>query len=439
MYKRQIRNVAIGRQSGVNVDDNDLPGGVDLTTGDNNVYIGAHTQPSGANVANEIVIGYATTGKGINTVTLGNSSVTDIYLSEDQGAFLRGAGMKIADESALTLGNSNLDAYVKVTASATAANEDIRIVNTNGTDEAAITLTSSAGGIMVDAAASKDIDIQGGQLKLVSKDNTASAISLTTDIGSSETIVITNTQGTSSSAVDINATAGGVTIDASSGLSFDGTDNSNFTVTANSASNKTMTISASNSGSGDSNIDMDADGDITIDGSSVSIDASAASNLTTSSGALTLDGAGGVNVGTSTSGVAVSIGHTTSETTVNDNLTVTGNVSGSGTISGFDANLNAATISSNNYTLVASDNGKVVTIDNSTTAATVSIPANLGDGFNCLVVQKGNHQTTIQIVSGSGVTIANRSSETKTAGQYAVISIINIGSETYILSGDTAN
>ena len=100
---------------------------------------------------------------------------------------------------------------------------------------------------------------------------------------------------------------------------------------------------------------------------------------------------------------------------------------------GFDANLNAATISSNNYNLVASDNGKVVTIDNSTTDATVSIPANLGDGFNCLVVQKGDHQTTIQIVSGSGVTIANRSSETKTAGQYAVISIINIGSETYIL------
>ena len=62
-------------------------------------------------------------------------------------------------------------------------------------------------------------------------------------------------------------------------------------------------------------------------------------------------------------------------------------MSGTGTISGFDANLNAATISSNNYTLVASDNGKVVTIDNSTTAA-VSIPANLGDGFNCLVVQK---------------------------------------------------
>ena len=413
--------------------------------------------------------------------------------------------MKIDDGSALTLGNSNLDAYVKVTASATAANEDIRIVNTNGTDEAAITVTSSAGGIMVDAAATKDIDIQGGQLKLVSKDNAASAISLTTDIGSSETIVITNTQGTSSSAVDINATAGGVTIDASSGLSFDGTDNSNFTVTANSASNKTMTISASNSGSGDSNIDMDADGDITIDGSSVSIDASAASNLTTSSGALTLDGAaginvdgnaseidvtttgaldmnaaaitvdasagvsidaaaasnlttssgaltldgaGGINVGTSTSGVAVSIGHTTSETTVNDNLTVTGNISGSGSIAGFDANLKDLTAANNfdsnsdTYTLQSSDNGKVITVTNGTDSNTkIYIPVNLGAGFNCLIVQKGNHYTKIEALSGNAVSIVNRSSEVFTAGQYAVISIINIGNDgtndIYIVSGDT--
>ena len=97
-------------------------------------------------------------------------------------------------------------------------------------------------------------------------------------------------------------------------------------------------------------------------------------------------------------------------------------------------------LSSNNYNLVASDNGKVVLMKVVQVDANLNNNAILGNGFNCLVVQKGNHQTTIQIVSGSGVTIANRSSETKTAGQYAVISIINIGSETiYILSGDTAN
>ena len=178
---------------------------------------------------------------------------------------------------------------------------------------------------------------------------------------------------------------------------------------------------------------------ITIDASAdVSIDAAAASNLTTSAGALTLDGAAGVNVGTSTSGVAVSIGHTTSEVTVNDNLTVTGNVSGSGTISGFDANLNDQT--GTTYTLVAADNGKVVTLNNGS-AITLTIAASLGDGFNCLVVQKGAGQVTLS--AASGVSIVNRSSETKTAGQYAAISVINIGNDgsndIYILSGDTGS
>ena len=71
----------------------------------------------------------------------------------------------------------------------------------------------------------------------------------------------------------------------------------------------------------------------------------------------------------------------------------------------------------------------MVTIDNSGTDATVSIPAGLPAGFNCLIVQKGDHQTTIQMVSDASVTIANRSSETKTAGQYAVVSVINIGND----------
>ena len=126
------------------------------------------------------------------------------------------------------------------------------------------------------------------------------------------------------------------------------------------------------------------------------------------------------------------------------NTTISGNLSGSGSLSGFNANLNAVTsFSSNDYELQASDNGKVVTIDNSGTAATVSIPNGLPAGFNCLIVQKGDHQTTIQKKSGDAVTIANRSSEVMTAGQYAVVSVINIGNDgtndIYILSGDTSD
>ena len=94
-----------------------------------------------------------------------------------------GITMKVADEKDLTLGNAALDAYVKVAASATAGNEDIRIVNTNGTDEAAIALTATAGGVDIDAAAGKDVNISGGQIALVSKTNEADAISLTTNVG----------------------------------------------------------------------------------------------------------------------------------------------------------------------------------------------------------------------------------------------------------------
>jgi len=115
--------------------------------------------------------------------------------------------------------------------------------------------------------------------------------------------------------------------------------------------------------------DLNASGAVTIDSAGVSIDSSAASNLTTSSGALTITSAAaatwstsagalsisgateidlasviidinatttctidntntsnGVVINAATSGGPVSIGHTTSETTVNDNLTVTGNV-----------------------------------------------------------------------------------------------------------------
>ena len=124
-------------------------------------------------------------------------------------------------------------------------------------------------------------------------------------------------------------------------------------------------------------------------------------------------------------------------TAVGANSASTGNftnLTGSGTISGFDAALNDQTNTA--YTLQTSDNGKVVTLNNGSDII-VTIDTDLGDGFNCLLVQKGSGQVTIS--AGSGVTIVNRSEETKTAGKYATVSIINIGSEQYILSGDTGS
>ncbi len=218
-------------ESGRNVDDAELSGGVDLTTGDENTYLGSWTQPSGAAVQNETVIGSESTGQGSNTVTIGNASVTEVYLSQDKGATVYAGALDVTAAAGITLQN----------------------------DE---TITNSTDG--------------------------------TVEIG--------------------------------------------------------------------------------------------------------------------------------------------GNLSGTGSISGFDANLNDQT--GTTYTLTSSDNGKVVTLNNAN-AITLTIAASLGDGFNCLIVQKGAGQVTLS--AATGVTVANRSSETKTAGQYATVSVINIGSDTYILSGDTGS
>jgi len=93
---------------------------------------------------------------------------------------------------------------------------------------------------------------------------------------------------------------------------------------------------------GVTNLDnTDIDGSLTVDGAidfnatTLDIDATDDIDIDTS------DTTGGIAIGTATSGVPVSIGHTTSETTVNDNMTVTGNL----TVSGTTTTVNSTTVS----------------------------------------------------------------------------------------------
>jgi hypothetical protein len=86
------------------------------------------------------------------------------------------------------------------------------------------------------------------------------------------------------------------------------------------------------------------------------------------------------------------------------------------------------------YTLQVSDLGKIITINNAA-AITLTVPSGLDLGFNCLIVQLGAGRITI---SSSGTTIFQRQSFLKTAGQYAVVSLISYNTNTFILSGDVA-
>ncbi|MCZ2477774.1 hypothetical protein G9H58_06840 [Aquirufa antheringensis] len=145
-----------------------------------------------------------------------------------------------------------------------------------------------------------------------------------------------------------------------------------------------------------------------------------------------------VNTGTSASPAWLRV-NTDWTKTGNDIAFTTGNVSTTGTltggntststISGFAANV--GTISSA-YNISAADNGKILQ-STSATAITITIPTGLPTGFNCTVVQMGAGQLTF-----SGIYF-NRGSFTKSASQYSVISIIHLGSNNIIVSGEMSN
>jgi hypothetical protein len=107
-------------------------------------------------------------------------------------------------------------------------------------------------------------------------------------------------------------------------------------------------------------------------------------------------------------------------------------------ISGYRGDLNAQT--GTTYTLVAADTGKVVESTNAA-AITLTLPATAAVGFCCTVVQGGAGQVTL--TPASGATLRNRQSHTRTAGQWAGVTLYvrtNAGGSAaeYVMLGDSA-
>ncbi len=93
-------------------------------------------------------------------------------------------------------------------------------------------------------------------------------------------------------------------------------------------------------------------------------------------------------------------------------------VSDTNEIYGYLAGRNAQT--GTTYTLAASDSGKIVECSNAS-AITVTLPNSLSVGFCCTLLQAGAGQVTFSAASGAA--FSAYSSQTKTAGQYAAVTI----------------
>ena len=108
---------------------------------------------------------------------------------------------------------------------------------------------------------------------------------------------------------------------------------------------------------------------------------------------------------------------------------LTGGNSDTSSLSGFTANITSVAA---NYSLTSADNGKVIQ-STSAGAITITIPNGLPAGFNCTIVQMGAGQITF------AGTYLNRGNFTKTASQYAIVSILHMGSNNIIVSGEMSN
>jgi cytoskeletal protein CcmA (bactofilin family) len=105
----------------------------------------------------------------------------------------------------------------------------------------------------------------------------------------------------------------------------------------------TLDISGDADIDGTANLDdTDIDGTLVVDGSNISLDSTSTLNIDNS------NTSNGITIGTATSGVPISIGHSTSEVTVNDNLTVTGDL----TVSGTTTTVNSTTVNLNDHNIV---------------------------------------------------------------------------------------
>lgn len=156
-----------------------------------------------------------------------------------------------------------------------------------------------------------------------------------------------------------------------------------------------------------------------------------------------------INASTILGTISISNGGTGSSAQNFVDLTTTQTVSGAKTftdafagdnttnpkISGFSVNINPQT--NTTYTLAASDNGKIITLNNNG-SITLTLPV-LTAGFNCMIIQSGAGQVTLNGSALSGGTVINKNSFTKTAGVNSVVTIIYLTTNSAITIGDMSN
>ena len=224
--------------------------------------------------------------------------------------------------------DSSLTTNTTFTASAAAAGATITINSGKPTANQTIVLISTDGTSKTYTAVSGNANAASNQFSI---DNNHDDVALSLELaiehssGHNGKILVSRSSNVLSLTQSTTGTAGNTAI--TNNLSnTDAPDNfvggSNGTLVAAS-----LDISGDADIDGTTNLDdTDIDGTLVVDGSNISLDSTSTLNIDNS------NTSNGITIGTATSGVPISIGHTTSEVTVNDNLTVTGDLTVNGAL-----------------------------------------------------------------------------------------------------------
>ena len=307
---------------------NTTGGGISIDAEAGAVTVDGHT---GVNIA-------GTNGSEVDITTTGAVDV-------NSGAFtLDGTTLSIdgTDDSNVTVTGSAKDLTLSVVGGGT----QTLSLSSAGTGANAIDVLASAGGIDIratGAASGEDIDIT----------TTGSSVNITSTENAQDAIVL-------------SASAGGIDITSGGGAGED------IDITTSSSINLTSTENAANA------IYIRANGGVSEKIKIHSDQGTDARSITLLSdvGGITLDGDTdhGVRINVNVSGAPVVIGHTTSETTVSDNLTVTGDLSVGGAIA-----YSALSVSHPTATVLTLDNQEHSNADNARDV-TLKFTGEKGDG-----------------------------------------------------------
>jgi len=267
------QTININNQTGTSADAIKLAsdlGGVQITAAnEKDVVIGN----SGSNVFVKVSPSATNANEKISVVNTYGDGDESILLNSAAG----GAKFKVANGKNLVLGNSSENLFVKLSPNSVVSNEKLSIVNTNGTAEDSVLINTVRGGAKFLVADSKNLVLGNSTEDIYFKVSPSDTVA-------DEKLSVVNSNGTAADSIFINSVSGGLTMNCGGSINL-ATNNNTSAVNIATLGNRTTTIGVN---SGSSKVVIDAVDVVITNGITVSSDIRLKENFEPMSNALDL-------------------------------------------------------------------------------------------------------------------------------------------------------